>query len=73
MPSSSFYGPHLTARQRAMSKLMEKQTGLPPSGAELTEQRIDSEDEMQEFCQSHDFITNVTGFGDGTYVIEYFK
>jgi hypothetical protein len=44
----------------------------PPTDTQLATVRLDSEEEMLRFINKHQFISQVTDYGMGTYEVEYF-
>jgi hypothetical protein len=60
-----------TKQQRAFNRLMDRSGPRPATHSTLRSERCDGYLQMDWFCKTHDFITNVTYLGDDTYIVEY--
>jgi hypothetical protein len=60
-----------TKQQRAMTKLMDRSGPRPATYTSLHNMRIDGEHVLKQFCDEHQFITNIIDMGNHTYIVEY--
>jgi hypothetical protein len=50
---------------------MDRSGPRPATYTSLHNMRIDGEHVLKEFCDEHQFITNIIDMGNHTYIVEY--